>query len=286
MYMSCARWLTRCSNVRVNMQNHSPKSAPKKSVAVEEPPTLPLYRRAKRDLQKIIETGNFGTGKPLPGEATLAAALGVSVGTLRHAVDELVQEHVLVRRQGRGTFVAPHNRARFMFQFFNVAPRWYPEEDDGEATQMAEFPEIVCLGFLKDQATAAEASALRMRSQEAVYRIENKLSLRGRVVMHDRIVVSAAQFRDLTVARFVERPSTIYALYQMDFGITVLRAHERARATLATRPVSQVLGIAPGAPVLEVHRLALSFGDKPVEYRISTINTQVHDYVSALSKKT
>ena len=42
---------------------------------------------------------------------------------------------------------------------------------------------------------------------------------------------------------------------------------------------------AVGSPVMEVHRLALTFGDKPVEYRVSTINTQAHDYVSVLSKK-
>ncbi|MFZ9251675.1 MAG: GntR family transcriptional regulator, partial [Hylemonella sp.] len=84
---------------------------------------LPLYRLVKRDLQQMIEAGHYGIGKALPNEATLSTAMKVSIGTLRHAVDELVHEHVLVRRQGKGTFVAPHNNARFMFQFFQVEPR-------------------------------------------------------------------------------------------------------------------------------------------------------------------
>ncbi|MGH8605323.1 MAG: GntR family transcriptional regulator, partial [Gammaproteobacteria bacterium] len=70
---------------------------------------MPLYRQVKRELQKLMEAGHYGPGKPLPSEASIAQALQVSIGTLRHAVDELVHEHVLVRRQGKGTFVAPHN---------------------------------------------------------------------------------------------------------------------------------------------------------------------------------
>lgn len=244
---------------------------------------LPLYRQVKRELQKLIEAGHYGPGKPLPSEAEIAEGLQVSVGTLRHAVDELVHEHVLVRRQGKGTFVAPHTNARFMFQFFHVEPRWNFGDDD--AARDRDYPEIDCIAFARERATEVEAAALRIKAGEYVFRMENRLALRGRVVMHDRISISAALFRNLTEKRFVERPSTIYALYQTDFGITVLRAQERARAAPADRATARVLGVAAGAPVMEVHRLALTFGDKPVEYRVSTINTQAHDYVSVLSKK-
>ncbi len=244
--------------------------------------SLPLYRQVKRELQKIMEAGQYGPGQPLPSEATLAQALQVSIGTLRHAVDELVHEHVLVRRQGKGTYVAPHNSARFLFQFFHVEPRWDPDDD---TPREQEYPEIACIGFARDKADEAEARALRIKSGDPVFRVENKLALRGRVVVHDRLVLSAVLFRHLTEKRFVERPSTVYALYQTDFGITVLRAQERARAVAAGKPVARILAVPAGAPVMEVHRLALTFGDKPVEYRVSTINTQAHDYVSVLSKK-
>lgn len=252
-----------------------------KALAGDE--SLPLYRQVKRALQQIIEAGHYGTGKALPNEAALAMELQVSVGTLRHAVDELVHEHVLVRRQGKGTFVAPHNRARFMFQFFHVEPRQDPEDSDPPSEQ--EFPGIACIGFARDKADAAEARALRIKTGDPVFRIDNKLSLRGRVVVLDRLVLSATMFRNLTEKRFVERPSTVYALYQTDFGITVLRAQERARASAASKAVAAVLALPAGAPVMEVHRVALTFGDKPVEYRVSFINTQAHDYVSVLSKK-
>lgn len=251
------------------------------SAAADKP--LPLYRQAKRDLQKMIEAGRYASGKALPSEAVLAGALGISIGTLRHAVDELVHEHVLVRHQGKGTFVAPHNRARFMFQFFHVEPR--PDPEDGPAVHAPEYPDIACIGFARERADLAEARALRIRAGDPVWRIENRLALRQRPVVHDRITLPVARFRQLTEQQLLARPSTLYALYQTDFGITVLGTRERARAVAAGRAVARVLALPEGCPVIEVHRLALTFGDKPVEYRVSTINTQAHDYVSVLSKK-
>ena len=56
----------------------------------------------------------------MPSESELGATFGVSVGTVRKAVDGLVAEHVLVRRQGRGTFVATHNSDPFLFQYFHI----------------------------------------------------------------------------------------------------------------------------------------------------------------------
>ena len=121
---------------------------------------------------------------------------------------------------------------------------------------------------------------MRLRPGDPVLRMDNRLSLGGRPVVHDRITVSAALFRGLTEKRFRSRPGTVYSLYQTGFGITVLRAHERVRAAAADAEAVRVLGLRPGAPVLQVQRLALSFGDRPVELRLSTVHTAHHDYVT------
>ena len=245
--------------------------------------TGPLYRQVKRELQRVVESGRYGPGDALPSESVIAHALGVSIGTLRKAVDELVHEHVVVRHQGKGTFVALHTDDRFLFQFFHVEPR----EEFGAESELREreYPQVDCVSFARAHADEVEAAALRIRPGDAVVRIDNRLSLAGRAVVHDHLVVAAHTFKGLSEKRFLERPSTIYNLYQTDHGITVLRARERARATAAGRETARILGVAVGLPVLEVHRIALTFGDKPVEYRVSTINTAGHDYVSLLSKR-
>jgi GntR family transcriptional regulator len=235
---------------------------------------LPLYRAAKRALLAAIELGRVAPGQALPAEAALAATLGVSIGTLRHAVDELVAEHILVRRQGRGTFVATHDANRFLFQFFHV------ERGDGRR----EVPSVELLGFARERADEEAAEALHLREGDPLIAVENRLALQGRAVVFDRLCLPAMLFRGLTEKRLRERPGTIYQLYQSDYGITVVRALERAAAVAADLHVARVLGLAPGAPVMRVRRTALTFGDRPVEYRVSMIHTAQHDYVHLLSR--
>lgn len=236
--------------------------------------SMPLYRQVKRALLRAMEDGAVAPGAALPSEAELAATLAVSVGTVRRAVDELVADHIVVRRQGRGTFVATHDTERLLFQFFHV------ERCDG----LRESPQVELLAFERQRAEAEVAEALRLREGDAVWAIENRLSLQGRPVVHDRLWLAASLFKGLTERRFRERPGTIYQLYQGEFGITVVRAAERARAVAADRAAARVLGVAVGSPVMQVRRVAMSFGDRPVEWRLSTIDTARHDYVRLLSR--
>ena len=249
-------------------------SAPVFEPIAPESAGMPLYRVVKRSLLQAIESGSCPPGGTLPSETEIAGAMGVSIGTLRRAVDELAAEHILVRRQGRGTFVATHNTDRFLFQFFHI------EREDG----LREAPLVELVAFERSHADDEPARALQLRPGDAVVQIENRLLLQGSAVIHDRLTLPAALFKGLTEKRFRERPGTVYQFYQSDFGITVLRAKERARAGAADRQTSRVLGLAPGAPVMQVRRTALTFGDRPVEHRVSIINTAHHDYVNVLSR--
>ena len=235
---------------------------------------MPLYRAVRRALLRSIEERKLAPGAALPNETELAASFDVAIGTLRRAVDDLVAEHILVRRQGRGTFVATHTRDRFLFQFFHV------ERSDG----LREAPDVELLSFERIRIDEEAAAALGIRAQSPGLQFENRLKLQGSAVVHDRIVVAAAQFRGLTEKRLRERPSTIYHLYQSEFGITVVRARERLRAVAADRAGARALGVSVGSPVLQVRRTAIALGGRPVEYRVSTIVTAAHDYVHLLSR--
>ena len=243
---------------------------------VPEAAGMPLYRVVKRALLQAIESGACPPGDVLPSEAELGSALGVSIGTLRRAVDELAAEHILVRRQGRGTFVATHNPDRFLFQFFHV------ERGDG----LRESPVVELVSFERLRADDEAAAALRLRAGDPVIQIENRLLLQGRAVIYDRLTLSSTMFKGLTEKRLQDRSATIYQLYQSEFGITIVRALERARATAADRNATRVLGLATGTPVMQVRRAALTFGDRPVEYRVSIVNTAHHDYVNLLTRPT
>jgi GntR family transcriptional regulator len=253
---------------------HAADPAPHFEAIAPEAAGMPLYRVVKRSLLQAIESGAFPPGETLPSESEIAGQMGISIGTLRRAVDELAAEHILVRRQGRGTFVATHNTDRFLFQFFHV------ERDDGRR----EAPVVDLVSFERVRAEEEPAQALQLRAGDPVIQIENRLRLQGTAVIYDRLTLPATLFKGLTEKRFRERPSTIYQLYQSDFGITVVRAQERARARAADRNAARVLGLAVGVPVMQVNRAALTFGDRPVEHRVSIINTAHHDYVNLLSR--
>ncbi len=253
-----------------------PEKPPWFQAIVPEAAGMPLYRVVKRALLHAIENGSCPPGGALPSEAELGRVLGVSIGTLRRAVDELAAEHILVRRQGRGTFVATHNPSRFLFQFFHV------ERSDG----LRESPAVDLVSFERLRADDEAAAALRLRIGDPVIQIENRLLLQGRAVIYDRLTLSSALFRGLTEKRLLDRSATIYQLYQSEFGITVVRALERARAAAADRHAVRVLGLAIGTPVMQVRRTALTFGDRPVEYRVSIVNTAHHDYVNLLTRPT
>ena len=115
--------------------------------------------------------------------------------------------------------------------------------------------------------------------------IRNVLSLAARPVVLDDITIPAALFPGLTEKIFLARDNTIYQLYQSRYGINVLRTDERLRAIPCPRDVAPVLGVAPGAPLLEIRRVALTFRDRPVELRLSRVNTARHDYHNTLGKE-
>ena len=140
------------------------------------------------------------------------------------------------------------------------------------------------VAFRRGRADAAEARALAVAPDDKVIRIRNVLALGGEPAIVDDITLPAALFPGFTEKIFLARDNTIYHLYQSRYGINVLRTDERLRAMLAPRDVALLLGVAPGAPLLEIRRVALTFRDRPVELRISRVNTARLDYHNTFGK--
>ncbi len=238
------------------------------------PSERPLYEDVRARLIEAISTGQWRPGEAIPSEGRLARGFGVAVGTIRKAVDSLVAAQALVRRQGKGTFVTAHDAPRLMFHFFHIVGR------DGER----DYPEVRTVDFRRARADAAEAAALAIAPLDKVIRIRNVLALDGRPVIVDDITLPAALFPGLTEKIFLARGNTIYHLYQSRYGINVLRTDERLRAVVASRGFVDLLGVAPGAPLLEIRRVALTFRDRPVELRLSHVDTTRHDYHNTIGK--
>jgi len=234
----------------------------------------PLYEELRARLLEGISSGRWKAGDTVPTEAALAAEFAVSIGTVRKAVDALVAGGVLLRRQGKGTFVAPHDASRLMFHFFHIVG----------AGGAKVYPEVRTASFERGRADADEAAALSIARDERVIRIRNVLSLEARPVIVDEITLPAECFPGLTERIFTARDNTIYHLYQSRYGINVLRTDERLRAVPAGAPAAALLAVPAGTPLLEIRRVALTFRDRPVELRISRVNTAAHVYHNTFGK--
>ena len=237
-------------------------------------PGRPLYEELRTHLTEAIARGDWKPGEPIPAEGALARSFGVAIGTVRKAVDALVAGQVLVRRQGKGTFVTEHDGSRLLFHFFHIVGR------DGTKA----YPDVRTLAFRRDRADGATARALGIAPLEKVVRIRNLLLLRGEPVIVDDITLPGPLFPGITERAFVARENTIYHLYQSRYGINVLRADERIAATVASAESGAHLGVAAGTALLEIRRIALSFRDRPVELRLSLVNTARHVYHNAFAK--
>ena len=238
------------------------------------PLNTPLYREVKRQLMDALSTGEWKPGDAIPAERRLAERYGISIGTVRRAIDELVAENMLIRQQGRGTFVASHNRDRLLFYFFHVVAQ----------NGAKEYPVVRLLGFARAKADKPVSEALEISVGDPVFRIRNLLTLSAEPVIVDDITISAARFPGMTERAVRDRSSTVYNLYQDAFGISVVRTVERLRATSVDDEIAPLLHVAPGAPLLQIRRVALTYSDVPVELRISHVNTAHHEYWSELKQ--
>jgi GntR family transcriptional regulator len=229
----------------------------------------PLYRQVKDVLVRRIADGVWASGGALPSEPDLAADLGVSHGTVRKALDELAAENLVVRRQGKGTYVARHDEERILFQFFKLIP------DTGGRR----FPDSRIIGVEAREADADAARVLNLRKGTRVVEIERVRLLADKVCISERIVVPKALFPGIEKR---DLPNNLYELYRAEFGVTIARATERLKAVATTRREARQLEVAAGTPLLAVDRTAFAIEGAPVEWRVSLCRTDTVHYLSDL----
>lgn len=234
-------------------------SAPAAGDAASAPaPTFsPLYQQIKGLITQSLELCEWKPGEIIPSEVELAGRYKVSQGTVRKAIDELAAENLLVRRQGKGTFVATHSEERAQFRFLRLLA------DDG-----VEHPHVSRLLECRRQRAPAEiARQLDLKPADPAVQIRRVLAFDGETTVLDEIWLPGSIFRGLTFERLSEYKGPLYAMFESEFGTRMIRATEKVRAVAADAAVAELLGVEPGTPLLSVERVSYTYGDRPVEVR-------------------
>jgi GntR family transcriptional regulator len=234
----------------------------------------PLYVQIRHLLERALEAGEWAPGTMIPSEIELASRFGVSPGTVRKAVGALADANLLVRRQGKGTFVATHTEEKSSnFRFLRIRP------NDGHH----EYPASRLVDLRRGKASSESARLLAMKSGDAVYVLRRILEYRGRPAVLDEVTLPAALFAGLTRARYAAYPGSMYGFFETEFGVRMLRAEERLHAVAADRSSAELLRVAPGTPLLAVDRVSYTYGDRPVELRRGLCTTRDQHYWNTLT---
>jgi GntR family transcriptional regulator len=237
------------------------------------PSFQPLYLQIKALLEKGLEVREWGPGAAIPSEIELARRFGVSQGTVRKAIDALAADNLVVRRQGKGTFVATHTEERASsFRFLRI------RHNDGHD----EYPASRLVELKRGKAGADAARLLELKPGDAVLILRRVLEWGGEPAVLDEITLPAALFRGLTRARYDAYRGSMYGLFETQFGVRMLKAREHLSAIAADAVSARVLGVAVGTPLLAVDRVTLTYGDRPVEVRRGLCNTRSHHYFNEL----
>jgi GntR family transcriptional regulator len=207
-------------------------------------------------------------GEALPSEFQLAAELGVSQGTVRKALDSLAREGLVIRHQGRGTYVVEHDKQQALFRFFHLVA-------DGHER---ELPDSRLLNVSEAKATSQERQRLFMDSSIRVVRIERRRFLNQSPVIAETVIVPKWLIGNASKAENL--PNTLYRYYQLELGVTVARAIEKLRAIAATDADAELLAVAPGSPLLEIDRVAEDLQGRAIEWRVSRCRTEDYYYLS------
>jgi GntR family transcriptional regulator len=242
--------------------------------AAERPTVFaPLYRQIRQLIVSALDQGEWKPGELIPSEMDLAVRFQVSQGTVRKAIDELAAENLLVRRQGKGTFVATHHEARAQYRFLRLQPDSGPE-----VPAQSRFLEC-----RRIRAIAEIAAQLELKTGDPVVFVRRLLSFESVPTVLDDIWLPGATFRGLTAERLSQYHGPLYGLFETEFGTRMIRAEERIRAVAAEGDVIDVLAVDPGAPLLLVERLSYTYGDRPVEIRRGLCVTRNHHYHNTLT---
>jgi GntR family transcriptional regulator len=254
------------------MNPHQPNSSD--AAGPDASPSFrPLYQQIKALITQSLQSGEWKPGELMPSEVELAGRFKVSQGTVRKAIDELAAEHLVVRRQGKGTFVATHFEERAHFRFLRLMP------DEG----IPHHPDNRFIAVLRIRATSEVARLLELKSGDAVVYIKRVQSFDGVPTILEELWLPGQLFKGLTAERLVEYKGPMYGLFESEFGTRMIRATEKIRAVAADAAASEHLKVPEGTPLLCADRVSFSYGDKPVELRRGIYSTARHHYQNELS---
>jgi GntR family transcriptional regulator len=256
--------------------NFDSAAATTEAQAMATPAFSPLYQQIKILILQSLQAGEWKPGEAIPSEIDLAGRFRVSQGTVRKAIDELAAENLVVRRQGKGTFVSTHAEQHVQYRFLKLMPDAGDRSTEGPA-------ERTVLECRRVRASADVARALALRAGDAVVQVRRVLSFEGVPTILEDLWLPGTTFKGMSTEQMAGYQGPTYAMFEVEFGVRMVRAEEKIRAVAADAAQAALLQVEAGDPLLSVERVAYTYNDVPMELRRGLYRTDTHHYRNDLS---
>ena len=243
-------------------------SAANSNKATKTKKSQTLYQKVDNIIRQRLIDNVWKPGEALPSEMQLADELDVSQGTVRKALNDMVTENLVFRRQGLGTFVSVHTERRALFLYFSIVG------NDGSRL----LPESNILSCEEKIPTPEEAEKLQLNQGDMIVQFRRIRFFNNVPIIVETISLPLEHFPGFGTD--VEPPNNLFRFYQSAYGVTVAKAEEHLKAVRASAEETDLLGIADGAPLLEIDRIAKMLDSRPVEWRVSHCDTSNYRYVA------
>jgi GntR family transcriptional regulator len=212
-----------------------------------------------------IAAGSWKPGAAIPNEIELSRELGISVGTVRKALDEMESERLISRRQGRGTFVIDQTSDEHAVRFSNV------RDPDG----MRIAGDIESSTVTAATASDTEARHLQLRSGEPVFRLHRMRTHNHAPFMVEESTIPRSRFPGL--AQEAEVPSSIVVIAHR-YGVLLGRAEEKVGVAAGKGPIAKLLKVEVGTPLLTLDSVVFAIDGFPVEWRLAHCHLRDNHY--------
>jgi GntR family transcriptional regulator len=231
----------------------------------------PLYQEIRDKLTQSLMDGEWRPGQLLPSEPQLAKRYGVGISTVRAAVRELEQAKVLMRAQGKGTFVLHFDDRGSTHRFLNIT------RADGAAVPTDR--KMVSLERVAAPADIAAALRLPRRGpNDDTFKMTTVVRLGGMPVYYSNVFVPTTIFPRLRKSLLPDGAKALYSLYQQNFNVNVIKVVDSLSTVPVPPEAARLCGLPSGTCVLRLRRIAFTYNDLPVEVRTNWISTARHCY--------
>jgi len=229
---------------------------------------LPVYYRLQEALRGKIEDGQWKPGEAIPSERLITEEYKISIGTVKKALGNLVDEGYLYRMQGKGTFVGRSILRQKSLRYYRLVTEF--------GNDMADL-EVRILGIREVKGFVPANRFLRIDADQPLFEMKRLFSSDEKPVVYAVSYIPKSMFMDFekTSASRLEN-STFYEVIEKDYGLPTIKNQELFGAAPADAKTAGVLKIGKGEPVLTIEMLSYTYRNVPYEYRWSYCVTSRH----------